>query len=138
GLTLDAAKKRIRDELRRNRIVGRKVRLRVSVTEAEVMQYLEANRVKLETGLAYHARHILILPEGGNTDVGWESARIRADMLRSQLLQGADFTELARKHSRDASARDGGDIGQLKRGELAQVIEYLILSHCPYTIVAQF
>src|SRR5207247_4029093 len=70
GLTLDAAKKRIRDELRRNRIVGRKVRLRVSVTEAEVMQYLEANRVKLETGLAYHARHILILPQRASTHVG--------------------------------------------------------------------
>ena len=138
GLTLDAAKKRIRDELRRNRIVGRKVRLRVSVTEAEVMQYLEANRVKLETGLAYHARHILILPEGGDTDVGWESARIRADMLRSQLLQGADFAELARQHSRDASARDGGDLGPLKRGELAQDIESQIVSLSPQAISAPY
>ena len=134
GLTLDAAKKRIRDELRRTRIVGRKVRLRVSVTEAEVTQYLEANRAKLETGLAYHARHILVLPEGGMTDVGWESARIRAEMLRTQLLQGADFAELARQHSRDASARDGGDLGTLKRGELAQDIETQILALSPGAI----
>jgi len=139
GLSLDAAKKRIRDELRRNRIVGRKVRLRVSVTESEVTQYLEANRAKLETGLAYHARHILILPEGGNTDVGWESARIRADMLRTQLLQGgANFEELARQHSRDASARDGGDLGTLKRGELAQDIEAQILALTPEAISAPY
>ena len=138
GLSLDAAKKRIRDELRRNRIVGRKVRLRVSVTESEVTQYLEANRAKLETGLAYHAQHILILPEGGNTDVAWESARIRADMLRSQLLQGADFAELARQHSRDASARDGGDLGTLKRGELAQDIEAQILSLTPEATSAPY
>ena len=139
GLSLDAAKKRIRDELRRNRIVGRKVRLRVSVTESDVAQYLEANRAKLETGLAYHARHILILPEGGNTDVGWESARIRADMLRTQLLEGgANFEELARQHSRDASARDGGDLGTLKRGELAQDIEAQILALTPEAISAPY
>ena len=138
GLSMDAAKKRIQDEIRRNRIISRKVRLRVSVTEAEVTQYLEVNRPKLETGLAYHARHILILPEGGNTDVSWEAARIRTEMLRTQLLQGADFAELARQHSRDASARDGGDLGTLKRGELAQDIETQILTLSPEAISAPY
>src|SRR5437870_613491 len=128
GLSMESVKRRIRDELRRGRIVGRKVRLRVSVMEAEVMQYLEANRAKLETGLTYHARHILILPDAGVADAAWENARIRADLLRGQLLQGADFAELAQQNSRDASARDGGDLGTLKRGELAQDIEPQILS----------
>jgi len=128
GIPIAAVRKRIADELRRGRIVSRKVRLRVSVTEEEVTQYLEANRPKLETGLSYHARHILMLPETGAEDAAWENARIRADMLRTQLLQGADFAELAKQHSRDASARDGGDLGTLKRGELAQDIETQILS----------
>jgi len=128
---MTAVRKRIADELRRGRIVSRKVRLRVSVTEEEVSQYLEANRAKLETGLAYHARHILILPETGAEDAAWENARIRAELLRTQLLQGADFAEVARQHSRDASARDGGDLGTLKRGELAQDIESQILGLAP-------
>jgi peptidyl-prolyl cis-trans isomerase SurA len=131
GIPIAAVRKRIADELRRSRIVSRKVRLRVSVTEEEVTQYLEANRAKLETGLAYHARHILIQPEAGTEDAAWENARIRADMLRSQLLQGADFAELAKQYSRDASAKDGGDLGTLKRGELAQDIENQILSLAP-------
>src|SRR5439155_1623813 len=83
--------------------------------EEEVSQYLEANRPKLETGLAYHARHVLVLPEMGAEDAAWENARIRAELLRSQLLEGVDFAELAKQHSRDASARDGGDLGPLKR-----------------------
>ncbi len=131
GIPMTAVRKRIADELRRGRIVSRKVRLRVSVTEEEVSQYLEANRAKLETGLAYHARHILILPETGAEDAAWENARIRAELLRTQLLQGADFAEVARQHSRDASARDGGDLGTLKRGELAQDIESQILGLAP-------
>jgi peptidyl-prolyl cis-trans isomerase SurA len=138
GLSVDAVKRRIRDELRRGRVVGRKVRLRVSVTEIEVAQYLEANRAKLETGLTYHARHILIVPDTGPPDMTWENARIRAELLRSQLLQGADFAELARQNSRDASARDGGDLGALKRGELAQDIETQILSLAPGEVSAPF
>jgi peptidyl-prolyl cis-trans isomerase SurA len=131
GIPMAAIRKRIADELRRGRIVSRKVRLRVSVTEEEVTQYLEANRAKLETGLAYHARHILIQPETGADDAAWENARIKADLLRSQLLEGADFAELAKQYSRDASARDGGDLGTLKRGELAQDIETQILRLAP-------
>ena len=72
--------------------------------------------------------HILVLPETGAEDAAWENARIRAELLRTQLLEGADFAELAKQHSRDASARDGGDLGTLKRGELAQDIETQILA----------
>jgi peptidyl-prolyl cis-trans isomerase SurA len=134
GLAMEAIKKRVRDELRVSRVINRKVRLRISVTEAEINTYLTANRQKLETGLAYHARHLLIVPEGGPSDVAWEAARIKAELLRTQLLQGADFAELARQHSRDASAKDGGDLGTLKRGELAQDIEMQILSLEPGAI----
>jgi len=134
GLTAETIKKRVRDEIRVARVINRKVRLRISVTEIEINKYLDANRQKLETGLAYHARHILVVPEGVPPDAAWEAARIKAEMLRAQLLQGTDFAELARQHSRDASGRDGGDLGTLKRGELAQDIEAQILSLEPGTI----
>src|SRR5438046_8347982 len=128
---MEAIKKRSRDDLRVARVINRKVRLRISVTETEITKYLEANRQKLETGLAYHARHILIAPQEGASDVAWETARIKAELLRTQLLQGADFAEIARQHSRDASAKDGGDLGTLKRGELAQDVETQILALQP-------
>jgi peptidyl-prolyl cis-trans isomerase SurA len=130
GVTVEAIKKRLRDGLKVQKLVRRKVTLRVSVTEAEITQYLEANRAKLETGLSFHARHILITPETAS-DAGWESARIKAEMLRTQLEDGADFIELAKQHSRDATATDGGDLGTLKRGELAPEIESELLALGP-------
>jgi peptidyl-prolyl cis-trans isomerase SurA len=130
GITLDSIKKRIRDGIKVSRLIRRKVALRVTVTDAEIARYLEANRQKLETGLGYHARHILVAPEG-DSDAAWEAARIKAELLRTQLLQGADFAELARQHSKDATAKDGGDLGTLKRGELAQDVEAQILSLGP-------
>jgi peptidyl-prolyl cis-trans isomerase SurA len=127
GLTMEAVRKRVRDSLRIAKVVRRKVTLRVSVTDQEIDRYLAENRDKLEAGLHYHARHILIVPDGAS-DAAWEAARIRAEMIRTQIREGADFAELARQHSRDASARDGGDLGQLRRGELAQEIESRILA----------
>ena len=130
GVTLESIKKRLRDGLKVSKLVRRKVTLRVSVTEDEISQYLEENRAKLETGLSYHARHILIPPEG-DSDKGWEASRIKAEMLRKQLVDGADFAELAKQHSRDATAKDGGDLGSLKRGELSQEVENTILALKP-------
>jgi peptidyl-prolyl cis-trans isomerase SurA len=132
GVTMEAVRKRLRDSLRVQKVIRRKVALRVSVTDQEVAQYLEENRAKLETGLSYHARHILIVPEEGTaSDAAWEAARIKADMIRGQVLGGGDFAELARQHSKDASAKDGGDLGTLKRGELSHEIETEILALSP-------
>ncbi|HXH84986.1 MAG TPA: peptidylprolyl isomerase [Candidatus Tectomicrobia bacterium] len=139
GVTLEAVKRRLRDSMRVNKLVNRRVRLRVSVTDQEVTEYLDKNRAKLETGLSYHARHILVVPEDRESDAAWEAARIKAEMLRTELRQGADFAELARKHSQDpASARDGGDLGTLKRGELAEDVEAAILRLAPGEVSAPF
>jgi parvulin-like peptidyl-prolyl isomerase len=137
GVTIDSIKRRLRDGLKVSKLVRRKVALRVSVTEEEISVYIEQNRAKLETGLSYHARHILLVPEA-DTEVGWEAARIKADMLRAELVGGTDFLELARQHSRDASAKDGGDLGNLKRGELAVDVETAILALRPGEISAPF
>ena len=130
GLTLDHVRKRVREAVRVAKVVRRKVTLRVSVTEVEINRYLRENRAKLETGLSYHARHILLTP-ASNTDAEWEAARIRADLIGDQVRGGGNFGELARQHSRDASARSGGDLGTLKRGELAPEIEAVILALTP-------
>jgi peptidyl-prolyl cis-trans isomerase SurA len=126
GMSIDAVRKRVRDGIRMSRVIRRKVTLRVSVTDVEIDRYLDANRSKLETGLAYHARHILLTPEN-QTEASWAAAKGKADAVRAEAVAGADFAELAKRHSLDASARDGGDLGTLKRGELAQEVEAQIL-----------
>jgi peptidyl-prolyl cis-trans isomerase SurA len=132
GMSIDSVKRRIREGLRLAKVVRRKVTLRVSVNDQEIGQYLEQNRSKLEQGLPYRARNILIVPEGDHpSDAAWETARIRADVIRQQIAAGSDFAEMARQHSRDASAKDGGDLGTLKRGELAVDIENEILKLGP-------
>jgi peptidyl-prolyl cis-trans isomerase SurA len=120
------------------RLVRRKVTLRVSVTEQEIDRYLAENRSKLEVGLSFEARHILFLPEAGKREAGWESARKKAEHVYALLLEGQDFGELARQYSEDGSAKDGGNLGPLKRGELAPEIEEAILGLQPGQFSAPF
>jgi len=138
GLTLEGVKKRIREQLMVQRLTRRKVGLRVSVTEQEIDRYLEENRAKLEIGLSFEAHHILLLPEAGKGEEGWDAARRRAEQVYALLLEGQDFAALAKKFSEDGSGKDGGALGTLKRGELAPDIEEAILKLRPGQLSAPF
>jgi peptidyl-prolyl cis-trans isomerase SurA len=132
GLTFESVKKRVYDQLMVQRIVRRRVALRVSVTEEDIDQYLNANRDKLETGLTFEARHILFLPQAGTGEDGWQAARRRADDVYTRVMSGEDFGELAAEFSEDpATAKNGGRLGILKRGELALDIEKAVLRLSP-------
>ena len=116
GLTMDGLKKRVRDQILVQRLTRRKVALRISVTEQEIDKYLVDNRDKLETGLTFEARHILFVPEPDKGEDGWTAARRKAEQVYALLLEGQDFSALAKKYSEDGSAKDGGSLGTLKRG----------------------
>jgi len=131
GLSLDGVKRRIRDQILVTRVTRRKVALRISVTEQEIDAYIGANRGKLETGLTFEARHILFLPVAGEGEEGWEAARKKAEQVYGQVKEGKDFAMLAKEYSEDPSAKDGGSLGTLKRGELTPEIEVAILSLQP-------
>jgi peptidyl-prolyl cis-trans isomerase SurA len=131
GLTMEGVRKRIKDQIMVQRLMRRKVGMRVSVTEQEIDRYLADNRQKLEVGLSFEARHILFLPKPPNSEAGWEAARQKAQEVYNLLLGGQDFAEAAKKYSEDPSAKDGGSLGKLKRGELAPDIEEAILKLQP-------
>jgi peptidyl-prolyl cis-trans isomerase SurA len=64
--------------------------------------------------LQTHARHILIK----TSEISGENeARTRLLNLKERLEYGADFSELARLHSEDGSAAQGGDLGWLAPGD---------------------
>ena len=138
GLTLEGVKKRAKDQVLVQKVIRRKVQLRISVTEQEIEQYLVENREKLETGLSYHARHILFVPAPPESEAAWDAARGRAEEVWARVRAGEDFVELAKRHSEDSTAKDGGDLGVLKQGELAPEVERQILRLRPGEASAPF
>ena len=60
------------------------------------------------------ARHILV------------KTKREADDLLQQLAKKADFAKLARKHSTCNSAKRGGDLGEVRQGEMVPAINNVI------------
>ncbi len=60
------------------------------------------------------ARHILIKPDELTSD---QMARQKLETIRQQIVDGADFAELAKQHSDDAGSKGlGGDLGWFAPG----------------------
>ena len=67
-----------------------------------------------------HVRHILLRAREGLSEA---EARDRLRRLRERILGGADFAELARTNSEDASASKGGDLGWVAAGDTVAEFE---------------
>lgn len=80
-----------------------------------------------------HARHILIKT---NELVPETEARRRLESLKERLDNKADFAELARLHSEDASGAKGGDLGWVSPGDTVPEFERALNALAPGEISA--
>ena len=128
GVTWEALRRELRDQLLAQRVRGRRVVRRATVTEAEVDQYLAENRSKFDAGLKYRARHIAVTADPPSSSAAWERAKQEIDSIAAALATGADFAELARTRSKDPTSASGGDLGWLARGELDAAFERPLLA----------
>ncbi len=62
------------------------------------------------------ARHILVASEAECLD------------LKARIDAGADFAELARKHSSCPSSREGGDLGSFGPGDMVPEFDQVVFS----------
>jgi peptidyl-prolyl cis-trans isomerase SurA len=65
-------------------------------------------------------RHILLRAREGLTEA---QARQRLQALRERIVAGADFAELAKQNSEDASAAKGGELGWIAPGDTVPEFE---------------
>jgi peptidyl-prolyl cis-trans isomerase SurA len=123
GMTLESYRKQVREEIQKAQLINREIRGKVNVTPEEVERYYQAHLGEYATPESMHLRHILLLLLADADEAEVDSVMAAARELLRQLREGADFAELARQHSQDAAAKDGGDLGWLKRGEMLDAIE---------------
>lgn len=92
-------------------------------TEAETRAYYDAHPDHFTEPEQNKVSVILLKVEPSAPQPVWDKAREEAQTIMKRLRGGADFTELARIHSADASASAGGDMGYLHRGMLPEAIQ---------------
>lgn len=103
GLTVDIYRARLSEQITLQRLIDRTVREKIHITE-EDMKKAEAE------GELYRIRQIFFRPGGDE----------KASTAYAKLMEGEDFSSMARARSEDPSAKRGGDLGFIRRSHLAK------------------
>jgi peptidyl-prolyl cis-trans isomerase D len=95
------------------------LRKKNKISDAEVREYYERNKMVHFDAGEVHVRHILFMVKPGEPEAAWEVARKKAEETAARVRAGADFAALAHELSDDtASAARGGDLGFFGRGQM--------------------
>jgi peptidyl-prolyl cis-trans isomerase D len=106
------------------RLSGEALADAVEVEEAELQAQYQAKKDALKTQEQRRASHILIQVAQDADQEALDAARNEAQELLDQIRAGADFAELAEKHSDDTgSAPQGGDLGFFAKGVMVPEFE---------------
>lgn len=88
--------------------------------DAEVRAYYDSNLDRYTEEVSLRVSHILLRTQ--DKDVA--EVQARAESIAAEARDGADFAELARRHSEDEGTREaGGDLGQIARGQMVPEFE---------------
>src|SRR6202167_506712 len=133
GLSWEDYKTTIRNGLLQKEVVQREVGSRVDISPDEVKQYYEAHPQEFTLPERVTLSEISVSTEGKKPEE-LDALRAKAEGLRTSVINGDDFGQVARLYSQGSTAKDGGAIGTFKRGELSQQIEDLVFQMKKYQL----
>jgi len=117
---------RIQDNIRFNKALDKLLEKDgpIAVTDAEMKEYYERNKRRYEVKEMVKAGHILIRLKKDATPEQKKAALTKAQGIeREARKKGADFKQLAIKHSEGPTGPKGGDLGFFTRGRMAPEFE---------------
>ncbi len=102
-----------------------------SIPEEQLRRDYQASLDRFRTPERVKVRHIL-LKTTGKSEQEKQAIKARAEDLLKQLKAGADFAELAKKHSEDTgTAINGGEMDWIVRGQTVENFEKVAFSLQP-------
>lgn len=126
GFSFEKFREDMRQELITSRLQQREISERITVTDREVAQYLESQRLQGKTNDQYLLGHILIaVPEAASSDQ-IEIARNKAKKVLEQVAGGADFQETAIASSDGPQALQGGLLGWREPAQLPTLFAKIV------------
>jgi peptidyl-prolyl cis-trans isomerase SurA len=106
-------------------VVRREVGSHITIPNDEVKKYFEAHPQEFTRPEQVVLSEILLSTEGKSPE---EIAAVqkKAEDLRNRVIRGDDFNEIAKRYSEGSTAKDGGELGTFKKGEMAPQLEEVV------------
>jgi peptidyl-prolyl cis-trans isomerase SurA len=123
GLTMEAYRTQIREEIQKAQLINREIRGKVNVTPEEVQRYYEAHIAEYSTPAKVQVAHILFRLDANASADQVAAVTAKAQSVRDRIKKDADFAAMAKEYSDDPSGQNGGELGWFKQGELLDDLE---------------
>ncbi|MZG31261.1 MAG: hypothetical protein F3741_10760 [Nitrospinae bacterium] len=123
GRSMSSYREHIKNQILVSKISRFEIGNRVKVSDREIMRYYRDHQKEFWQDSQVRARHILFIAKRDAPESVRKEKLKQAKNVLTKILDGADFAELARIHSEDISASDGGDIGIFGRGKMVREFE---------------
>jgi peptidyl-prolyl cis-trans isomerase SurA len=118
GISFEAFRKQIRQQLIISRLREREVDNHIVVTDAEIDNFLANQKQDAEHQTEYNLSHILFLaPEGASPDA-LQKLKAKAEKAAAELKAGADFAQVSASYSDAQNALQGGAMGWRSEAKL--------------------
>ena len=123
GLTWEQYRAQVRADIERAALINKEIRNKVSVSPEEVERYYKEHLDEYPMPARVRARLISRLVPAGASAEQKAAVRDEAERIRKQAAAGKNFAELAQAQSQGPGATDGGDIGEVARGQMQPEFE---------------
>jgi peptidyl-prolyl cis-trans isomerase C len=131
GMTLDKLRSDTRIDLSINKMVEGEVSTQAAPSDAECREFYDKNPDKFKQDEAVRASHILFRVDENADAATKKKAMDQAQAVLKEARAGADFAELAKKHSADGSAQQGGDLNFFTKGQMVPPFDQAAFSMKP-------
>ncbi len=136
NVSMQEYRKNLYNQILQSKLVGFQVRSRIVIIEENIKKYYEKEYTQekgeggyyvLQMGFNWKNPGTLEVTSYGSK----EEVRKKAEEIRARVLAGESFRELAQSFSNFPSATDGGDLGLIKKDEMAAYMKDTILPMHP-------
>jgi peptidyl-prolyl cis-trans isomerase C len=135
GLTEALLRQQTRDQLAVQKYVETQVISKTAVSDQATRDFYDKNKDQIRSPDRMHLRHILVAVKSQAPAAEKEKARAKAEDLRKQLTNGADFAKLAAANSDDPNSKvKGGDLDWVSPGQTPQTFEKAAMALKPNEI----
>jgi peptidyl-prolyl cis-trans isomerase C len=128
GLSIERLRADTRVDISINKMMEAELAGQPLPSDAQVREFYDKNPDRFQTA---RASHILFKFDEKADEAAKKKLLAEAQAVLAQVKRGADFAALAKKHSDDGSAQQGGDLGVFNKGQMVPPFDAAVFSMKP-------
>jgi peptidyl-prolyl cis-trans isomerase C len=128
GMSADRLRQETAEAIAVNSMLEKEIESTLAVPDADAKKFYDENKARFRQSEGVRTSHILLRVPPNADAAAKQKVRAEIEGLLAQVKKGADFAALAKQHSQDGSAQNGGDLGFVTRGQTVPPFDQAVFS----------